>query len=233
MNPSLQIAYWFRNLGNPTLLILLLSADLLFISLHVVNTITPGWQFPLLNIEKEGGYSEVFQYLKYFWISLLFGLLAQRHRQVHYLAWTALFAYLMLDDALGIHEYWGGAISQALALQPAMGVRPQDLGELVCNLLAAMVLAVPLVAAYLKGSAQFRASSQMVGLLVALLAGFGVLVDFAHMMVHAGWKLKFAIAMLEDGGEMLAASGLTALVYGTSLQPLRQTRSTGTAASVV
>ncbi|HEX4857048.1 MAG TPA: hypothetical protein VFV28_09555, partial [Limnobacter sp.] len=215
--------------GNTTLLILLLSADLLFMGLHVVNTITPGWQYPLLNIEKEGGYPELFQYLKYFWTSLLFILLARRQRQFSYLAWAALFTYLLLDDALTIHERLGGQIAASLDLQPAFGVRPQDLGELLCNLSAGALLVLPLAWSYMKGSAEFRSTSKLVGMLVALLACFGVLVDFAHMMVHTGWKLKFAIAMLEDGGEMLAASLLVALVYSLGLHPPKTIRNSGSA----
>jgi hypothetical protein len=51
---------------------------------------------------QERGYSEIFQYIKEYWIALLLGALAVRQRSVLYLGWSLLFFYLLLDDSLTI-----------------------------------------------------------------------------------------------------------------------------------
>lgn len=195
------------------IVLLLLSADLAFITLHAFNALTLWWENPMLNIEKDHGYAESFQYLKYFWASILCIVLAVKAKAWHFLAWAFLFAYLLADDSLALHEQMGSLIAAQLNFEPPWGLRTQDVGELISALGTALVLCVPLALAYMKGAALFKLVSIHLAQLVIILACFGVLVDMLHMTVQSGWKLKFVLSVIEDGGEMVAASALLAYTY--------------------
>lgn len=197
------------------LFLLLLSADLCFVVLHTINALTPLWNNPLLNIEKDAGYSEIYQYLKYFWVFLLFLIIAAKTRTVPPTAWAFAFLFLLADDALGLHEQIGGLIASNLHFIPPWGLRTQDIGEVIYALGAALLLSIPLGLAYLKGTSHFRRASHHLLQLVILLACFGVVVDCLHMIAQSGWRLQFVLAVMEDGGEMVAVSGL--LVYSLVL----------------
>lgn len=197
------------------LFLLLLGADLCFVVLHTLNSLTPLWNNPLLNIEKDAGYSEIYQYLKYFWACLLFLAIAAKTRAVPPTAWAFVFLFLLADDALGLHEQIGGLIALNLHFTPPWGLRTQDIGEVIYALAAALVLCIPLGLAYLKGSSRFKRSSLHLLQLLVLLACFGVLIDLLHMLVQTGWRLQFVLAVMEDGGEMVAVSAL--LVYSLVL----------------
>jgi hypothetical protein len=195
------------------IVLLLLATDLAFVALHLLNALTPLWNNPMLNIEKDHGYAETFQYLKYFWACLLCVVLAVKCKAWQFLAWAFLFAYLLADDSLAIHEQVGGAVALHLNFIPPWGLRTQDVGELISALGTAMLLCLPLALAYVRGSPVFKLVSIHLAQLVVVLACFGVLVDMLHMTVQSGWRLKFVLALVEDGGEMIAASALLAYTY--------------------
>lgn len=195
-----------------TLLLLLLAADALFVAVHVWGSLAhPDWR--LLSIEADNGYGELFQYLKFLWLALLLARLAWRRRAVGYLAWSLLFAYLLLDDMLRLHEDLGAALAEDLGLRPWLGLRAKDLGELAVTAIAALLLLAPLSLAWLRGGAAFRALSRSLARRLLLLAGFGVLLDLLASALHpvGGWRLL--LGTLEDGGEMVAASLLLARAF--------------------
>lgn len=209
-----------KEFGNPfgshrawVIVFLLLSADLALITLHAFNSLTLWWENPMLNIEKDHGYAESFQYLKYFWAGILCVLLTVKTKAWQFLAWAFLFGYLLADDSLAIHEQVGGAVALHLNFIPPWGLRTQDVGELISAFGTAMVLCLPLALAYFRGSPLFKLVSIHLAQLVVMLACFGVLVDMLHMTVQSGWRLKFVLALVEDGGEMIAASALLTYTY--------------------
>ena len=85
------------------LLILLIVTDLGLMLFHVLHVST-GFATPLFAIDRDGGYGEMFQYIKETWIAMLFFLLAVRERRVLYLGFSMLFLFLFFDDWLQVHE---------------------------------------------------------------------------------------------------------------------------------
>ncbi|MEM7760563.1 MAG: hypothetical protein AAF298_20895 [Cyanobacteria bacterium P01_A01_bin.40] len=91
------------------LLILLLAADLIFIALGIVyecglinlSNICSSLNFDsYFSLTRDRGYAEIFQYLKKYWLIILFGLLAITQNIKIYWGWLFLSGYLLLDDAL-------------------------------------------------------------------------------------------------------------------------------------
>jgi hypothetical protein len=105
-----------------------------------------------------------------------------------------------------IHELAGQSIKAHFNFTPHFGLRLQDFGELAITATAGILLFLPLVWAYRKGTQIFRKISLDIGLLVLVLVFFGVVIDMMHQAVHLGYSVYFIIGFVEDGGEMLAVS---------------------------
>lgn len=196
-----------------TFLVLLLAIDLAFIFLYFVIYLTDLMNNPLFSLEKDRGYPEIYQYIKAFWIVILLVLVLSKTRLIGYAAWSLLFLYLLLDDALGIHESFGHYIAVEMAFSPAIGLRARDFGELAVSAIAATLFLIPLALFYVRGSGAFRTASEHLLLLLVALAFFGVIVDMLHVAVQLGWKVQFLLGVVEDGGEMIVMSIMAAYVF--------------------
>lgn len=160
-------------------------------------------------VTTEGGYGEWLQYGKAAALALM---LAAAHRRARAaLAWAALFAYLLLDDAFALHERLGSAAASVLPL-PAFGaMRPEHVGEvLVLGAIGAAFLAV-LVPVMWREAASRRLTAALVPPFAALVL-FGVLGDVVHSLSRGG-RFHYAAGVIEDGGEMIALSLLVAAAY--------------------
>lgn len=197
------------------LLWLLISGDITFGVLHVVNEHTSLLGHPRLNIELDRGYPEIFQYLKFLWCGVLLTVHACKHARWHYFAWASVFAYFLLDDALRIRERFAQRVARTLDFQPVGGLRLQDYGELIIAAAAGLFLLMPLAWAYRNGQERFRSFSQDMGGLVVILIFLGVVVDAGHVAIeqHVGETVFFMIGMIEDLGEMFVGSVMLWYVF--------------------
>lgn len=186
---------------------LLICADVAFIVLHVVYFQTEHITNSLFSLSKDNGYSEFFQYIKYLWVIVLLVGIFVATKTPGYLAWVALFAYFLADDALQIHERFGQVIAGNLDFIPPLNVRLQDIGELVVMGVAGIILFPLLALAYWRGSGQFRKVSLDIVVFLANLIFFGVAVDLMHEAVGAEGVLDHLVfRVIEEGGEMVVTS---------------------------
>lgn len=194
-------------------LLLLLSADAVFVAVHLVYKLSPFIDNVLYSIETDRGYSEIFQYVKMYWIVVMLAVLWWRTREGVYVAWLLLFAYFLCDDALKVHENAGRAIAVQWHYPSALGLRGRDFGELVVSIAAGSLFLALVLAAYLRSAQEARQASRNIALLVGMLAFFGVFVDTVHIVVGTGaWNVIFGT--IEDGGEMFAVSLVCWYVFG-------------------
>ncbi len=202
------------------LLMLLLSADCAFIAVHIATRIerhlfnaTLQLNYDLLSIATDGGYSEIYQYVKYFWVIILTIYLSRIARIPNYLPWTVLFSYFLCDDALSIHERIGAFVGENLNFVPPFNLRLQDFGELAVTVIAGVGVMPLLLWSYWGGSSSFKKIAQDMLLLVLALVFFGVFVDMAHQAIRPGWKVEFLMGIIEDGGEMVVMSLIVWYVF--------------------
>lgn len=188
---------------------LLICGDLAFIAMHCINSLTPdsyNLHNTLLSIDEDGGYPEIYQYLKFFWIVVLLAYISIEQKTRSYFAWVLVFTYLLLDDSLSIHESVGRVIAAHWHFIPPFGLRLQDFGELTVSATLGSILLVPLAWAYKSGDKTFRRTSHDIALLLFALVFFGVVVDMLHTVVQSNREARFIVGIIEDGGEMLSAS---------------------------
>lgn len=167
---------------------------------------------PLLSLEQDRGAAEFYQYIKEFWIAILLLAAFRKTRTIGFGLWAILFMYLLLDDALSIHEKVGGLIAGHIDFAARLGFGPQHLGELVVSAVAGTVLLSSLILPYLHGSTTYRQISRHLFSLILALAFFGVFIDALHVIVP--WEALYGFfGILEDGGEMVVMSVVVWYVY--------------------
>jgi hypothetical protein len=206
---------WKRQFSEPsasTFLLLLLIADFTFILLHFLR-LTPVINDYLFSLERDLGYSEFYQYIKELWIFVLIIALLIKTRSAGYSIWAVLFLYLLFDDALQIHETFGGYIAASLEFTPFGGLRAQDFGELAVSTMAAAIVLSCLLFFYIRGLADFKKATRHLLLFLVAIAFFGIFIDMLHVALEMGWKISFLLGTLEDGGEMFVMSFVTWYVF--------------------
>jgi len=189
-------------------LLLLIGADALFVALHLLD-FQAGFSLGRnYTIWLERGYAEVFTNVKEFWIVVMFLMLLIKRVEPYKLAWGLLFLYVFVDDMLSIHNRVGGAIVNRLGLEPLLGLRAQDFGELSVYLIVGIAFLFILAIAYVKSGKEARLISRRLALLVGALAFFAVLIDMAGIIV--GGNL---LALVEEAGEMIVVSLIAVFVW--------------------
>ena len=194
------------------LLLALVSADIAFVLGHYLMTIGV-LDDGLFSLERDRGYPEFFQYAKALSIVILLLLVSARSKVIGFGVWALLFLYLLLDDALQMHEVYGGYIAAYLNFAPAIGLRAQDFGEVAVSAIAGASFLALLAIFYVTGSRAFRKSSRHLLLLLMALAFFGVFIDLLHVAVDMGWRITWLLGVVEDGGEMVVMSLMAWYVF--------------------
>ncbi len=204
-----------------TILFTILLVDTCFIAIHIVHIVIdrvfPWYQGFLLNnnyaLDQDGGYAEIFQYMKELVVVLMLGFLYWRRKAFIYLGWGILFLFLLIDDSLQIHENLGETANKLINITHLGGIRGQDIGEITAiAIMGAFLLSFVLVG-YLRSPQPLRKFSNRLVFLLALLIAVGVLVDLVHFMFADSPIWFNFLTIVEDGGEMIAFSLILTYVY--------------------
>jgi hypothetical protein len=197
-----------------TLLILLATTDLVFILIHSMHVWSSSLSGPHFSLESDNGLAALYQYIKQVWLLACLGLAFLQTRARAFIGWTMLFAFLLLDDLLQFHERFGELIAARLNYPAVLGLRPTDLGELTA---AAAIGSVALALAahtFRRGDRRARWLAADLLCLLAALAFFGVFADMLHTILYfKSPAIAPVFAMIEDGGEMLVVSAMTAYAF--------------------
>lgn len=183
------------------LLLLLLSVDFALIAAHLLY-MTGVVETRLYSILNDQGYAEFYQAIKQGWLALIMALYAWQNANRRYLAWSAIFCYILLDDFLMLHENVGLAIAEIWQLDDRLGLRGQDFGELLFIGSAACLLLLPLALNLIRGDQRFRRDSLLLIAGFVVYAGFAVGVDLIHVLLLETVLSDF-FGLLEDGGELI------------------------------
>lgn len=196
-----QIITFFKE--RKSFLFILISTDFLFIVLHTLYVYGIIHGSSNFSLEKDFGYSEIFQYIKEYWSFLLLLIVFVSKRKFTYLVWSLFFLYLLLDDSLSIHENVGEYLANNFNIQSKFNLRAIDFGELLVSFLVGFTFLVLFIFSYIKGETEEKKVIKHFGILIFALAFFGVFVDLLHVALPFG---ENKLAVIEDGGEMLVMS---------------------------
>jgi hypothetical protein len=196
---------------------ILISIDAALIALHAARYAFPSLHVWYLSVQEDHSLAEWWQYVKEAAIAVAMLRVAMLKHNRAYLAWAILFAYLLLDDSMRLHDQAGAALGLAMHFEGIFGLRPQELGELIfLGLMGPLIIAM-IAAAYFDrrcADDEFRQVSRwMIGMMIVLLF-FGVALDMLHEMVSFWVPLRKLVGGMEDGGEMVVMSLICWYVLG-------------------
>lgn len=202
-------------LAGRTALVLLISVDLAFMLFDFVLNIRGLGPLASMQVHRDHSVPEFYQYIKLGWAVALVVLLGWVARSWQPTFWAPLFALLLLTDAASVHEQAGGWLATLLDLPAILGLRPRDLGELIVA--AAFVIPSVVIIAFTwrRTSARLRRFHVTIVALLGLLAVFGLVFDLLHSATTHP-PADQLLALLEDGGEMLAVSALLAYLVAAA-----------------
>ena len=180
---------------------IILFADSCFIFLHILHTYSNVLPNPLFSITRGRGYGEVFQYIKEFWIAVLFFFLAIRHASLLFFSWSALFFYLLIENSFRFREQLGIIIANYLHLESKFGIQAKVFGELSGLIASGLLFLAFIGISHYLSDVDARKISKCLFFMVSLLAFFGIVVDILYPLVSSR-----ALETVEDGSEMLIMS---------------------------
>lgn len=207
----------------------LLAVDLLLLAAFVagnllvkVNVLSelPG----LFGIGRESSIAEMLNYLK--WVACV-GVLAtcwwaSRARFFVYL--LVVFALILADDSLLIHETYGWTVAEVFGIPPTFGLDPKHIGEVVIFGLMGVIVLSMIGLSYSQAKAAARPCVLRFLLVIIGLAFSGVLFDAIHHASSAitaetlRRTLDLVLSVIEDGGEMIFASLAVSYSIGTWME---------------
>ena len=198
-------------------LFLLLSADCLFIILHIFHDYTGFFVDPRYAISKDRGFGEIFQYVKEYWVSLIFFWLAVKNRSLLYLSYSLLFVYILVDDSFMIHEKLGKEISIYFGFPTMLKLRPRDFGEMSIYAIVGLSFLFLVGLTYPGSTQNLKKTCRKSFVFLAIFFLFGAVIDMATIMIanifskNSLWYSL--IILLEDGGEMIIVSVILWYVF--------------------
>jgi hypothetical protein len=203
--------------------VVLLGIDVFFIGVFSIHTIYFKFynnRVPILSsrwdIDIDRSYAEMFGYLKLMLILFLLISIPRVWKRPIYLAFTLIFVFVLVDDAFQVHERGGMRIAEALDLQPFLGLRPIDPGELLVWTMVGVPLLAAAAFAIVRSPKEDRANGLLLLGALAVLALFAVVTDMAHVVLRgAFWGANDLFTVIEDGGEQFTLSltcGLAILI---------------------
>jgi hypothetical protein len=187
------------------LLLALLVVDVVFMFLHLVWIYTGILDDVRFSLAKDRGYSEWWQYAKTVGACILLGVLALRLRALVLAAWALALAYIVLDDALLVHERVGLRTKEWFGDFEVYGFTPDDLADLVfTGVVGAMIVGL-LAVAHWKARGNPRRISTGMFVLVVLFAVASIGMD-AVGALYESTRFNPLGTLLEDGGELIVMS---------------------------
>jgi hypothetical protein len=203
-----------RYAGTLLLLALMVAVDLLFILVHMLHAWSPWLDARHFALDADRGMAEQYQYMKLLWLCACLSMAFWQTRAWVYLGWLALFGFLLVDDATQFHERLSTPLSTYLGFAPAFGLRAKDFGEILIAALIGGIAVALVLLTFWRGTKQAKHISADLLCLLCVLAFFGVFFDALHTIAYFEMPaLNVALTLIEDGGEMIVVSVITAYAF--------------------
>ena len=191
----------------------LIVGTIVLIIIHLFHTYygTPASDF--FDLEVDNNLPELFLYLQELGIIVLLYWLYRKYDNMLYLAWAFVFAYVLIDDSLLLHERIGVFLVDYFGVENNFGVRGRDITEVIVQLFFGIPLMLFVAWAHVfKGDQNSRRVSIILFGLLILLVSFAIVLDWFHVKIMVIY-LKPILGTIEDGAEMFVITGILWFVF--------------------
>ena len=209
-------------------LALLIVTDLAFVLLHLLFYLPNSyshffpseviWDKKSLLLTQDGGFAEVFQYIKELWIAVLLTIGYWQRKNLVFFSWALFFSYLLLDDFLSIHEIVGAMIGNLLHFPSILNLQSSDFGEIVFLATVGIIFLMSIAYSHVQSKYRDRKHSNFLIFFILALAIPAIILDVVHAALGINPLLDLIFGLLEDGGEHVVMSLTLAFVYGINWQ---------------
>lgn len=177
---------------------ILIALDVSFIALYLLDQIYGLATDPRWEVGSEHSYAEMFSYLKLTSVVALLIATFRHSKEQSYLVWAGLFAYVLLDDALLLHQRLRDAFDDH---------SHSTTGQLAAWILVGMLVLAMTAGVVARSSGDDRTNSVLLLTALAALGFFAVAVDLVHAVFHSWFRGGDQLfTVMEEGGEQLVQS---------------------------
>jgi hypothetical protein len=206
--------WWYRSIDhlvrsiNLSILIgllLLFALDLVFIAMHLLDRLS-SWKFDRgWDLGSDYSYADLFGYAKLVAVVVFLIATFQLSKKRVYLIWAGVFGYVMLDEALLIHQHLRDALADHHN-------GTSNMGQLVAWILVGMTVLATSVGILARSSGHDRAIGVLLLAMLLALGFFAVAVDLIHATFHSSFGgADQLFTVMEEGGEQLVQSATVAM----------------------
>ena len=165
-------------------------------------------------VSTERGYAEIFQYTKMMLAALIMLYLYIRTKASLRLMLGLLFVYFFIDDSVGIHERTDTWLSPLIQMPHISWLLPADVWQVATGITLGMIALLAIGYCYKRCQiAGLKRRARLAVICILALGIFAVFVDALHATFRdVGW-LDPILALIEDGGEMIAVTGALTVFF--------------------
>lgn len=210
-------------------LIILLLVNLFFLAANVAHSLGDGSEDGVLGIfapiawegDHDGSHIEVWGHIQLFAAAGILVVLSVVHRMFLFGAWALLLFVVVIDDLFQVHEEAGEWLVQALGLQPALGLRAEDFGELITWGILGLIVLLPLAVGHVRANKWARRQSWTFVGILALLAVFAIGLDMVAIILqgHVPGQVLRLVSLSETAGEIIPMSLFLAFTITLAVMP--------------
>lgn len=195
------------------LLMLMLAVNVTLILVYAFRLTLPFMGQDLFDIDAQFSLGSLFIFGQFVAIILCLSEVKYNRRDRAFDFWKYLFLYLLAADMFDITEHAGRILGELFSFEELYGLAPADYGKFAFALGGGLMVAALLGYLLRRSSRQFVSASFAIFVFLSLFAFFAVIFDIIHAFFDKDPRLGFALGMLEEGGEMIVISFLTAYVF--------------------
>ncbi len=196
-------------------LLILCGIDIIFILLSIIGGFASAY-FNNFAVHVDNSLAEKFQYLKFIGTAILSFLISIKNKSPIFLFFMIIPIYLFLDDSRQLHETFGAKIASFIHEGSPddtliINFRYQDIGEASYMLAIAFILLIIFIICYKFSDLFERHFLKIIFKLFITFGIFAIFLDAIHQL--SGGYIYFLLSIIEDGGEMIPISYITAYFF--------------------
>ncbi len=195
------------------LLMVMLAIDVALILAHAFQARLPFLRPGLFDIDAQFSLSSLMIFAQFAAMVLFLSEIKYNRRDRAFDFWKYLFLYILADDIFEISEHAGEILGELFSFETLFGLTPADYGKFAFAIGGGLAVSAFLGYLLRRSSREFVTVSFAIFVMLSCFAFFAVVFDIIHAIFDKDPRMGFAFAILEEGGEMIVLSFLTAYLF--------------------